>query len=75
MNIAYFTKNNNETDERFLLRTEADVIPCIGGRVIFEDFEEVNEYNIYTVVNVDYIYAPNEPKPDIEVILKPYKRA
>lgn len=75
MNIAFFTKNNNETDERFLLRTEADVIPCIGGRVIFEDFEKVDEYNVYIVVNVDYIYAPNESKPDIEIILKPYKRS
>lgn len=73
MNVTFFVKKDDETNERFLLKTETDVVPCIRGRVMFQDFEKVDELNIYEAISVDYIYIPNEPKPDIEVILKPLK--
>lgn len=73
MTISYFIKKDDEPCERFLIKIETNTVPYIGARVMFQDFDKIDELNVYKVINVDYVYTVNELKPTIDIILSPLK--
>ena len=65
---------NKKTDEEFFLgEMIVETIPLIGAEVIFEDFENIYDLNVYKIENICYVYSKCAERPQIEIFVKKIK--